>query len=134
MTGRQVLWFRMSGTALAVAVGANCVLIPMFGIVGAAMATSLALGLLFLAGLRVVRRELGLWPYDQSYLAMAIAAAVASIPLLLLRAGLLPSTALGLLVALAASGALMIATLWVRGLPLEDREFLAVIRRKIVST
>ncbi len=78
MSGRPALWLGASAAAVALNVTLNLALIPRLGLTGAATATTLSLIGLFGSGLFLVRRELGLWPYDRSFLRLVLGAAVAA--------------------------------------------------------
>lgn len=64
MSGRPNLWLGLSVAALSADVGLNIVLIPRYGLGGAAAATAISVSLLFVGGLALVRRRLSIWPYD----------------------------------------------------------------------
>lgn len=74
MSGRQNRWLAASAAALVLNVSLNLVLIPRFGLEGAATATTISVAALFGFGLILVRRTMGLWPYDRSYLRLVLAA------------------------------------------------------------
>lgn len=131
MCGFQRRWLALSGVALVANVLLNLALIPRFGLLGAATATLIAVAMLFLGGLVVVRRALGLWPYDRRYGKGMVAALVAAAGVLGVRL-LLPVSPwwrLGLAAGLAAG--LFVAVLLLLGLDREDREFLHRLRRRL---
>ena len=72
MAGRSWLSLRNSIVALAVNVGLNVVLIPLYGIRGAAIAWAVAIVVRNLLPLVQVRRHLGLWPLTRSTVAVAL--------------------------------------------------------------
>jgi len=65
MTGRQKLWVVVTASAFVINVTLNIILIPRFGLPGAAVATTVATSVSYLGGLLVVNLSLGLWPYDR---------------------------------------------------------------------
>lgn len=77
LAGRERRWLLISGTALLANLALNALLIPPFGLVGAAAATSLSIAALYLSGLIAVRWQLEIWPYDAQTLKIAAAAAAA---------------------------------------------------------
>ncbi|MDH3525047.1 MAG: flippase [Acidobacteriota bacterium] len=79
MSGRQNWWLAASAGALALNVALNLVLIPRFGLVGAATATTISLAGLFGSGLLMVRLAMRLWPYDRGFLRLLLAAATAAL-------------------------------------------------------
>ncbi len=65
MSGRERWWLGCAAIALAANVALNLTLIPRWGVAGAAAATALSVGGIFVAGLVLVRRGLALWPWDR---------------------------------------------------------------------
>jgi len=76
MTGRQKPWVLVTAFAFLANVMLNIILIPRFGLTGAAVATSVATSASFLGGLLIVSLSLGLWPYDRRILKGLSAAAL----------------------------------------------------------
>jgi len=72
--------------ATAANIGLNLYLIPRYGALGAAIATSIALAAINVVGLIEVKLLLGIWPYRLSYVKLLVATAVALAGNLLLRA------------------------------------------------
>lgn len=85
MCGRQKLWFYIIIIMAALNIGVNLLLIPKFGIAGAAMATGISMVGLHLVGLVVVRYLLKLFPFDGRHLKGLAAGIVACIFALVLR-------------------------------------------------
>ncbi len=85
MCGRQKLWFYIIITMAALNIGANLLLIPKFGIIGAAVATGISMVGLHLAGLVAVRYFLKLFPFDSRHLKGLAAGIVSCIFALVLR-------------------------------------------------
>ena len=67
MTGHQSFLFKLSGIVFCFDIIMNLILIPSVGLVGAAICTSLSLGILYLVALFWVKQKLGLWPFDRRY-------------------------------------------------------------------
>jgi O-antigen/teichoic acid export membrane protein len=132
MTGRPVQWTSISAAMLLVSVVLGVLLIPSYGLVGAAISTSTAVAGKFILGLAQVRRSLGMWPYDRRYLKGLLAAGVALAPLVLVRAmpSVLPLTrlALGGLACAATFGLTLLAL----KIDPEDQQLLVALRRRIV--
>ncbi len=128
MSGRERTWLGCATTALVANVALNLVLVPRYGVSGAAAATAISVGGIFLAGLAFVRRDLALWPWDRRFLGMLVttlaacgtAAAAARLP-----AASAPARAA--LALLAAGGATVAGWAWLerRG---EAAEILARVR------
>jgi O-antigen/teichoic acid export membrane protein len=74
MAGRSWLSLRNNTVALAVNVGLNLVLIPLYGIRGAAVSWSVAIVVRNVLPLLQVRSQLGLWPVTRSTVGVALAA------------------------------------------------------------
>ena len=74
MAGRSWLSLRNNAVALVVNVGLNVVLIPLYGIRGAAIAWSVAIVVRNLLPLVQVRRHLAMWPVTRSTVRVALAA------------------------------------------------------------
>ena len=120
MTGHQKRWFLFSALMLFVNIFLNLLLIPKFGLHGAAIGTACAIAGLFLSGLFVVRYSLGLWPYDRRYFKGLLATALTTGVLLLLRSANFSQSISGLSLFSAISIATFGATLYLLGLDPED--------------
>lgn len=109
MAGRTTWSLANVGTALVVNVGLNLVLIPRFGITGAAIAWAVAIVVTNVVPLAQVWHAYGLHPFDRGLLtACALAAAcfgVLPLAALLAFGGTLVATAVGALVGLVAYAA-----------------------------
>jgi len=102
-------------------IGLNLYLIPRYGVLGAAIATSVALAAINIIGLIEVKLLLGIWPYRLSYLKLVAAAAVALAGNLLLRAN---TPELGVFVVigiLAATFIVFLGVLALLGFEKDDR-------------
>jgi len=130
MTGRQTAWFRLSMLILAINLALNLTLIPIWGMNGAAVATSVTVGGLFALGLVVVHRIHHIWPYDRRYLKGVLAAAVTAALLVGVRLLQLEST-LNLLVTTLVAGVGFYGLLLLLGLDTEDRTFVESILRRV---
>lgn len=125
MTGRQRMVMTATVSSAIVAVAANLLLVPPFGIFGAAIATATALVVSNTLSLFFVRRFLGFWPYERSYIKPLAAGLAACAGVYLARLALpgyegLPALALFTPVFLTAFA----ATLTALGLSPSDRQFL----------
>lgn len=122
--GRQRAWLAASSAALALNVILNVVLIPRFGLVGAAVATAVSLTSLFSVGLFLVRRRLGFWPYDRRYYKVLLSLAVA-VPVVLAAVRWSPLDGVAnLAVLFLSSGLVFVAVLAIIGLDEEEKEIL----------
>jgi len=131
MTGNHVIWARTAGAMFGLDVLLNLFLVPRLGLLGAAIATSVAISGVFLIGLFQVWRLLGMWPYDWRYLkGLAAAACSAGAAYLVGRwagggswVGLVGLT----LAAVAVFGGVLLAL----GPDAEDREFLGLLQSRL---
>lgn len=132
MTGHQKsVMVSTVGSAL-IAVVASLLLVPPFGMLGAAAATAAALVAANVATLYFVRRRLGFWPYGRRYAKPLLAglAAAAAIYLshdVLSANGGLPALAICVPLALIVFA----ASLFSLGLSPSDRQFLAAFRASV---
>ena len=99
----------------------NLYLIPRYGFLGAAIATSVALAAINIVGLIEVKLLLGIWPYRRSYLKLVLAGAVALAGNLLLRASTPHLGVYALIGILAATFIVFIGVLALLGLEEDDR-------------
>jgi len=67
MLGYQVRWMVVTGFSFMVALILNWWLIPIWGMIGAAVADAVSIALLNIVGLLQIRFLVKLWPYDRRY-------------------------------------------------------------------
>jgi len=132
MTGNQTVWFRISIVIVVVNLMLNYILIPAWGMNGAALATATTVGGLFLIGLLFVKRIVGIWPYDRRYFKGVAAASASTILLAIIHAFDLPALPKLLLMATTASVSFFLA-LYFLGLDDEDFELLSLATNRIRS-
>lgn len=130
MTGNQTVWFRLSMMILAVNLTLNLTLIPRLGMNGAALATALTVGGLFMIGLLVVRHRLNVWPYDRRYL-KGLGAGATTAALLFGVYSLNLDPVPNLLITIATAAIAFVGMLFILGLDAEDREFLGMISKRL---
>jgi O-antigen/teichoic acid export membrane protein len=133
MTGHHLVWLRLSGLALLTNVILCLLLVPRWGMEGAAASTGLSLTVLSLTSLAVVRRILGAWPYDRRFLKLGAAVLAMAVYLALVEA--FAPLAGWAHIFLMAAGALIvfIAVTLALGLDEEDHAFLAIFRRRVAG-
>lgn len=121
MSGNQVALMRIEAVNAAVMVALNLLLVPRFGILGAALAASIAIAGTNLWALDTVRKRLRLFPYNRTYLKLFPAAAVTAIVLVVQRGlfahGSWRVAALGIVSAYAV----FLCGIFLLGLEAEDR-------------
>ncbi len=130
-SGRRGLFFLISGSALILAAALNYLLVPRFGVVGAALAMGCTNTIMTLALLIAGRSALGIFPFDQRWLKGIAAAAAALGALLLARPAELQIRFLGLALAFCLSAGVFLGALAVLGLDPEDRDLIRVIRLRL---
>jgi O-antigen/teichoic acid export membrane protein len=131
MTGNQRIWMVLSGSSLLLHAAFSLILIPSYGLVGAASATASSLVVISVGGLLVVRSRLGLTPYDSRYLKGVAAASGSSLALYVLRAvsplGALPN----ILAALSVSALTFWFVLALLKVDAEERQLIASVRQRL---
>ena len=132
MSGNQVKLIRIQGVTAAVMVVLNLILVPRFGITGAAIAAAATVAATNLWSLAEVSRTLKLFPYDASYIKLALPSGLAAGILLLFHASARVQAswrmaALALICAYIA----FLATLVASGIEAEDRKIAQVAWSKI---
>ena len=127
MNGHQNRWLFLTGISFIIGLGLNIWLIPMWGIVGAAIANGCSVAFLYLSALLHVRSSLGMWPYDSRYWKGLFSAAI-SAGVIVLVVRLFPIQPLPQL-ALALGGAMtaFLLSLWVLRLDQEDWQALRLL-------
>ncbi len=134
MTGYQrLLMVAMAGSAVT-NLAVSVVLVPLYGILGAAVATAAGVVLGNTVTLTAVRISMNLWPYSYQYLNPLVAGLLASFAILVLRLVLpLPNGVPAIVVLTPVFLAVFLVTLLSLGLSTSDRQFLnafwAVVRR-----
>lgn len=128
LSGRRRSWMALTAIALALNIALDLLWIPRFGLEGAAAASTLALALLFGTGLYLARSRLRVFPLDRRFWKLVPPAALAALAVSSLgRLGLAPSFP-GLLLVLASSYLVAVATRLLLPADREDRELLSVLR------
>ena len=131
MTGHQNRWLVLSGAMLSMNILLNIVLIPNFGLAGAAFVTAGTRGGLLLLGLFQVRNLLQIWPYDRRFLKGLLAVVPTVGALLLIRAIPIDSPPLILLSVAIVSGGVFTGSLLLLGLEEEDWVFIRMIQTRL---
>lgn len=134
MTGHQHRWLQISASSLGLNLILNGYLVPKLDLVGAALATGIATGIMFIAGVWVTRRHLGLWAYDRRYWKGVLSVVLTTFVLLAERTAFhLPSLA-WVVLTVATAGGVFLASLRLLGLESEDRQLLELVGSRIGSS
>lgn len=67
MGGQQNRWMVVSASMFVVNIVGNIFLIPLWGLWGAAIATSVSVATMFIIGVFMARKYIGVWPYDRRF-------------------------------------------------------------------
>lgn len=133
ITGHHKRWVLTATAMLAADLALLLILVPRYGMLGAAVATSGTLSAMFMLGLAQVRRKLRFWPYDQRYLKGLIASLGSFAALSWLSQMQFNHALLGLVVLTLASVVVFGAVLLALGLDAEDKEFIGLIRSRLTQ-
>jgi O-antigen/teichoic acid export membrane protein len=102
------------------------VLIPRFGITGAAVSNTSSIALLYLMTLLSVRLKMNLWPFDLRYVKGLVAVGIASILALAIKFGFNGFYVYNLVLQFAVIIIVFALTLLLLGLSHEDRAFIRI--------
>lgn len=128
MAGGEGLWVRLSGAAAALGIALPILLIPRFGIVGAAASTTVTMLFLVGSGLWAVRLRLGIFPYDIRSVSVLFCAIASSLAVLAVRFLLAGHSELGVLLSFAASLGATALVLRRYGLHADDQALLLLAK------
>jgi O-antigen/teichoic acid export membrane protein len=131
MTGRQNRWLVYSFLMVVVSIVSSIKLIPAWGLIGAAISSSIAVILVFSLGLLDVYRSLRLWPYDHRFVKGIGAFLSAGIAGWLISNLDIGNYTLKLLVVGVAVGVVFVVVLLMLGFDDEDYEVFQILRRKL---
>jgi len=131
MCGRQNLWLYNVLLVSISKIIANIILLPIFGIFGAAISTAFALAILYLLGLAEVYHFLRLLPFDARCTKGVVIAIVASVFGVLFKS-LVPSyLAIYLSGVFVAAGYLAMMLMW--GLDKDEANIFEALRKRVTS-
>jgi O-antigen/teichoic acid export membrane protein len=130
MTGNQRFLFRLSGIVLLVDIILNLLLIPKYGLTGAAAGTSISLSILYLVALFWTKQKLSLWPYDKRYCKGMIAFIVTVLGVLLIKYLFQNVGIVSIILQGIAALIIFLLSLYIQKLDEEDRKFMEIIGRK----
>ena len=133
MTGHQNKLFIISGLTFVVSVILGLILIPRWGMAGAAISTTLSLSGLFISSVLLARRVLGMRPHDRRFSKGVLATALTLTALILLRFVHISSPVLSLVLNSILSIGVFGGTLLLCGLEPEDRHFIDLIRARMMQ-
>ena len=127
MTGNQKVWFKITFIAFVVNIAANWILIPIYGLTGAAIANVITFAGLAAGGLYFSNKCLGFLPFDQFWVRSILITIVTAVALISIKLTFQISAGLQLLVTAIVSVLLFYGFLYWTGLSEEDRNLLKVV-------
>jgi O-antigen/teichoic acid export membrane protein len=130
MTGNQKLWFRLTVGSFLLNALFCLILIPKFGLVGAAAGTALSVGGMNILAVTLGKWKLDLWPYDRRYLKGLVSGSIAVLSGYFLRILMVPS------IQTVLFSSLVILIIFLGSLVLfkfdsEDKMFISMVIQKI---
>ncbi len=131
MTGYERLWLIISAFSFVLNALLNVLLVPKFGLMGASIATAIAISTLYMSSLFAVKRLVDLWPYDARYKKGLLAAALTAMALALVQLVSIENIWVSLIVNAFVATLVFVGLLWLLGLDAEDREFLALLLKRV---
>jgi O-antigen/teichoic acid export membrane protein len=134
MSGYQNRWATIVGTMLIVNIVLNLILVPQWGLIGAALSTACTLGVRAAWGVIQLKYTLGIWPYDRRLLKGLIATTLTALGLFFLaKSGITSPTLKLLFTAMVSFGIFWAALLIFFGLDPEDQEVSLLIKSRLLS-
>jgi O-antigen/teichoic acid export membrane protein len=132
MTHHEKRWLLFASVSFLISIILDLWMIPLWGITGAALATSCGVIGLFIFALYQVRQLLGLWPYDRRYLKGCFASILTAIAILIIKLIWPTPTFINLFAIAFISMGIFWGVLLVLGAEYEEKEFLIILRHKLI--
>ena len=131
MSGHQKQLVKIESVSAASLVILSWLLVPRFGITGAAIGVAISLAFTNLWGLAEVKKRLGLFPYDRRYFKLLLPSVLTGAVLVLMHLRYRGAHSWHVVIPALVSGYIFfLGTWWSRGLEGEDRWLADMIRRK----
>ena len=131
MTNRQKTWLVISAIMLAANILINSILIPSFGLIGAAIGTATTVSASSIIGLAIIKRNLNVWPYDHRFLKIAISAAVTAGVLIGINTIIITSPIVRLFIIWIMAFSVFGTGLRILGLDSEDDELTILLKKSL---
>jgi O-antigen/teichoic acid export membrane protein len=131
MGGQQNRWMMVSMIMFAVNIFGNFLLIPIWGLWGAAIATSGSVATMFIIGVFMARKHVGVWPYDRRFVKGLLAALIACVVPLGLILVPIKNPAVELFISVPLILLVYGIALYRQGLDEDDRWILTRVRRRL---
>ena len=132
MTGNQSFLFKISGIVLCIDVILSVIMIPSLGLTGAAIGTSISLGILYIVALIWAKKKLGLWPFDRRYYKGLISGAASVLGIFVIKTALPETGGIGIITQGIAAIIIFSLSLIIQKLDFEDFEFVNMIKKYLV--
>jgi len=131
MGGQQNRWMITTMIMFAVNIVGNFLLIPIWGLWGAAIATSGSVATMFIIGALMARKHVGVWPYDRRYFKGLLAALIACTVPLGLKLVPITNPVAELLISAPLIVLVFGIAVTMQGLDEDDRWILTRVRRRL---
>jgi len=131
MTGNQKVWFKITFIAFVVNIAANWILIPIYGLTGAAIANVITFTGLAAGGLYFSKNRLGFFPFDKYWTRSLLIAIVTTAVLIAIKHTFEQNAVIELLVVTIVSVVLFYGFLAWAGLSEDDRNLLKIVIKTI---
>jgi O-antigen/teichoic acid export membrane protein len=129
--GYHRILFVLSGASLIANAGLCMLLIPIFGITGAAVSNTISIGVMYSIALFAVRTKMKIWPYNFHYFKGVLSIGFAGVCALVVKMLLLDPTPLNLAIQFFVLVLAFSFTLYLTGLSSEDQVFVEVVLRRL---
>jgi O-antigen/teichoic acid export membrane protein len=133
MTGNQSFLFKISGIVLCIDIIISVIMIPSLGLTGAAIGTSISLGILYIVALIWAKKKLGLWPFDRRYYKGLFSGAATVLGIFVIKAALPETRGIGIITQGIAAIIIFSLSLIIQKLDFEDFEFVNMIKKYLVK-
>lgn len=133
MTNRQKTWLVISGIMLVANIFINSILIPSFGLIGAAIGTASTVIGICIIGLVIIKRDLNVWPYDHRFLKILISAVVTAGVLFGINSLYITPSIVRLIIVGITAFSVFGAGLLILGLDSEDKELIILVKKKLIT-
>lgn len=131
MGGYQKILSILSAGVLVINTVLCVILIPIFGIMGGALSNAFAVAFFYLLLLFLVKRKIGIWPYDRRYFKGLLATCAAVIPVLAIKEWLPTPPVIGILLQIIVLSFLYVLVLKLLQFDPEDHILIDFFRRLI---
>jgi O-antigen/teichoic acid export membrane protein len=133
MTGNQKLLFKLSGIVLALDIVLSFILIPKYGLFGAAASTSISLSVLYCVALFWVKQKLDLWPYDKRYIKGLVACTAAILGVLIIKILFAGIGKYCIIFQVIGAVSIFFFGLYLQKFDEEDEKFIKIVRIKTIE-